>query len=518
MGRHGVTLLIALLIAVTVATKLGQTAHADVGWYLYSAGAFLDGGRLYDDVFFEMNPPLMLYLTVPGVVLARLTGLFSVHAYFLTVFTVVAFSLWLTTRILPAPERQAGLVIAFVVLAILPAGDFGQRPHLMVCLALPYLLLVADRLHDDKAARGTLLAAAVGAIAGIGFAIKPHYLLVPAVLEAMLLWRRRRRLSSVLQPETLALGTVVASYAAAIAIFTPDYLTRAVPYALQAYDAYNNSLGFVLARPQTLLLPTLVLVYCRTRHVLVPPLAAIGDVFSVSAVTLFAVYVMQMKGWNYHLYPTTAMLVMLAGTIVTASPTAFRPVRIAILAAVLALVTKAALTSDNRYPLMDRLMPLVREHAADGAIYFFSSDLKSSFPMTLYANVDWASRFPSLWLLPGAEQRRRAALHDKDTQLLAEIDRFTIEAVIADLSASLPEIVFVDVRPRKPKYGDIDFDFIAHFSADPRFAALWVRYERIDEVLDFQVYRLRTDKVSGTISSARCELSTGCSSGSGRGS
>jgi hypothetical protein len=154
MGRHGPTLLIALLIAVTVASKLGQTAHADVGWYLYSAGAFLDGGRLYDDVFFEMNPPLMLYLTVPGVVLARLTGLFSVHAYFLTVFAVVAFTLWLATRILPALEGQAGLVIAFVVLAILPAGDFGQRPHLMVCLALPYLLLVADRLHNDKAARG----------------------------------------------------------------------------------------------------------------------------------------------------------------------------------------------------------------------------------------------------------------------------------------------------------------------------------------------------------------------------
>jgi hypothetical protein len=79
---------------------------------------------------------------------------------------------------------------------------------------------------------------------------------------------------------------------------------------------------------------------------------------------------------------------------------------------------------------------------------------------------------------------------------LAEIDRFITEAVIADLSASLPELVFVDARPKKPWYADIEFNYIAHFSADPRFAALWARYEQIAEVDGFEVYRLRSDEVS----------------------
>ncbi|MGH6912619.1 MAG: hypothetical protein ACREH3_02805 [Geminicoccales bacterium] len=488
---HGAALPIALLMAVAVTSRLAYTVDHDVAWYIYTAGVLLDGGRLYEDAFFEMNPPLMVYLTVPGVILARLTGLFPVHAYVLTVFAAIAFSLWLGARVLPVRSRYAVLVLWFLVLAVLPAGGFGQRPHLMVCFALPYLLLVAGRLHSEKAPCGTALAVAVGAVAGVGFAIKPYFLLVPAALEVLLLWRTRRRVALV-RPETLALGIVVASYAAAIAIFTPGYLTRAVPYALEVYDAYHTSLRSVLTKRQAFLLPLLILVHCRTRRALAPAQAAVGDVFSVSAAALFVVYLMQMKGWSHHLYPTTAMLAMLSGTIAMAASAAF-PLRMVVLATGLAFVVQAAVTSDIRFPVMDRLMPYVRQHAEGGSIYFFSSHVRAGFPMTVYADVEWASRFPALWLLPGIARSRHAAARDADTELLAEIERFTTDAVIADLSASLPELVFVDVRPRKRWYGDIDFDFIAHFSADPRFAAVWARYERIGGEQGFEIYRRRSD-------------------------
>jgi hypothetical protein len=475
LGERCAIPLIVMAMAVAFASKLGHTINNDVAWYIYSANAFLNGGRLYDDIFFEVNPPLMLYLTVPGVALARLTGLFSVHAYVLTVFAVAALSLWLGARVLsnrPAPDRQACLVFAFLVLVILPAGDFGQRPHLMVCFALPYLLLVAGRLHDGNAASGTLFAASVGAIAAIGFSIKPHFLLLPAALEGLLLWRTRRPLS-VLRPESLALGAAVALYGAAILVFTPEYVTRVVPYALEVYNAaYRNGLGFVLARPETVLVPLAVLLHWRARSALAPHHAAVADVLVLAAVTLFSVYLLQVKGWNYHVYPTRAALLMLAGTVFVASPTLSRATRRIALLATVALLANAVIMSDNRYRLMDGLMPYVRAQGAE-AIYFFSSNTWTGFPLTVYAEVEWASRFASLWLLPGVAQGRHAPAPEAHMNLLEEMDRFTTEAVIADLSARSPEVVFVDARPRKPWYGDIDFDFIAHFSADPRFAALW---------------------------------------------
>jgi hypothetical protein len=491
--KQGPILLIALLMAIAITSRLARIIDHDVAWYIYTAGVLLDGGRLYQDAFFEMNPPLMVYLTVPGVIFARLTGLFPVQAYVLTVFAAIAFSLWLGARLLPASGRYASLVLLFLTLSILPAGGFGQRPHVMVCFALPYLLLIAGRLHTGKAACGTALAVVVGATAGVGFAIKPYYLLVPAALEALLFWRTRRRVA-LIRPETLALGIVVASYAAAMAIFTPGYLTRAVPYALEVYDAYHASLSVVLNKPQTLLLPLLVLVHCRTRRALSPPQAAMGDVLSLSAASLFVVYLVQMKGWGHHLYPTTAMLVMLAGMIATAASAAV-PVRMAAFAIAFAFVVQAVAAADIRYPLMDRLMPYVRQHAAHGSIYFFSSHVRAGFPMTVYAEVEWASRFPALWLLPEIARSRLAAVHDTNTEFLAEIDRFTTDAVIADFTASLPELVFVDVRPRKPWYGDIDFDFIAHFSADLRFATLWARYERIGGEQGVEIYRRRSDSM-----------------------
>jgi hypothetical protein len=494
--KHWTGLLIASLMALVVITRFGHTIHTDVAWYVYSAGAFLDGGRLYDDVFFEMNPPLMLYLTVPGVMLARAAGLSAVNGYLLTVFAVIAFSLWLGTRMMRASRRLVWLVLAFFALVVLPAGDFGQRPHVMVCLGLPYLLLIAHRLHDPEADIGKLFAITVGATAGLGFAIKPHYLAVPAILELMV-WCRTRRWLSFLRPESLTLCTTVALYTAAIALFAPAYLSHIVPYALEVYEiGFRNPFLLVLPRPETLLLAVLACLYWRQRNSLLPDLTAKGDVLCLSAVTLFAVYVLQMKGWNYQLYPTTAMLLMLAGVLLMDSSPASRLTRTMTFAFIVALVSKAAVLSDNDRSLVDQLLPFVRVHAPE-SIYVFSANVSPAFPMAVYADVQWASRFPSLWLIPGIEQRRRAASSHSDADVLVEIERFATDAVIADLSRGRPGIVFVDVRPWKPWQAATDFNFIARFSADPRFAALWERYQLIGEVDGFEVYRLRSGEALG---------------------
>ena len=43
----------------------------DSAWFLYSVDAFFEGGRLYQDIFFEVNPPLAFYLTIPPVYVSR---------------------------------------------------------------------------------------------------------------------------------------------------------------------------------------------------------------------------------------------------------------------------------------------------------------------------------------------------------------------------------------------------------------------------------------------------------------
>jgi hypothetical protein len=492
-GRTGL-LLLALLFAACVIWRLDQTANNDVAWYLYAAGTLLDGGVPYDDIFFEVNPPLMLYLTVPAVAAARLTGLFVVDAYFLYVFAVIALSLALTWRVLDGQQvlRRGLLIVAPFVLIILPAGDFGQREPMMITLAMPYLALAIRRVEGRSCPMA--LAVLVGALAALGFAIKPHFLLVPVLLEVYRLsYSRDPR--GLFRGETLALAAVVALYLASILIFTPDYVGRVVPFALEVYNAaYRNSLGFVMDRPEAWLLPGTLIVHGLIRRR--QRFALTGDVFMVACVGFFLAYLAQMKGWNYHIYPTRAMLVMTLGLMVAGAlmdsreanprPRLPRAITLAAIAVLAGLSLRPLVLSGYYNEYLDRLLPIVRQHAAGKAIYFISSNTWTGFPLVTYADVEWSSRAASLWLLPGFVQARQAG---EITPGMRDIERYTIDTVVADLTATPPAVILLDERRDKPWYGGIDFDFIAFFSTDPRFVAIWRNYERVAVVEEFHVYR-----------------------------
>ena len=497
------------LFAFAITARLGQTINNDVGWYLYSAGAWLDGGRLYQDIFFEVNPPLALFLTTPAVFLAKLTGLSPPHVYFTYIFALIAASLALFSRILaellPASSlcRHGLTVAAFLTLAIAPAGDFGQREHLTMILILPFLALSAHRAAGG--ASGRSLAALAGVSAALGFAVKPHFL-VPWLAVELYLMAQRRSLTAIFRPENVALAVTGLLYGASILLVTPDYLTSIVPYALEVYNAnYRNPLDFVLARKETFLVPLTALFYLLVRRQL--NRCELGDVFVISATCFFTVYIIQMKGWNYQIYPTTALLIMsFAATVAGASsgtkadPGCIRKesryslTNLAGLVMIGMLLLKPALVAGNFYPLTNYLKPLVEKNASGQPVYFFSSNTWTGFPLVNYSNVEWASRFPALWLLPAlvnARSSRSEATSNERRAALVQIERFVRKAVMEDLTRYRPALIMVDGRRDKQWYSAPGFDFIDFFSADVCFRKLWSRYEEIDDHNGWQVYRLR---------------------------
>ena len=505
--------LLLTLFTVSIAVRLSQTVNNDVAWYVYSAGAWLDGGRLYRDIFFEVNPPLTLYLTAPAVYLARFAGLFPVHVYLVYVFVLIALSLALFQRVLAqlpsaSPASVRGLVFAgLLALVIAPAGDFGQREHLMMILCLPYVALLAQRASGGIF--GWPLAAVIGAMAGLGFAIKPHFLFVLLAIELYLLLRSRR-LVACFRPETATLAASGLLYGASLILVTPDYLTSVVPYALEVYNAnYRNSLGFVLARKETFLVPLTVSLYLTIRRR--QRLGGLADVFLIAVVCFFAVYLVQMKGWNYQIYPVTAWLVMSFAVVIAGAPgedsaappvldRAGRPIlRLAAFAMIGIIVLKPLAFAGNNYPLTNYLRPMVKEHASGDSIYFFSSNTWAGFPLVTYGGVEWASRFPALWLLPGLVNYRRGESEQASAEreaMMEQIERFVTDALVSDLTRNSPALIMVDARPEKQWYSEPGFDFIAYFSVDPRFRALWSRYEKIEEAEGWQVYR-RCDAACG---------------------
>ena len=142
----------------------------------------------------------------------------------------------------------------------------------------------------------------------------------------------------------------------------------------------------------------------------------------------------------------------------------------------------------NRFT--DIMAPYVERYAPNGSIAILGSNVWPGFPLVNYSGVGWSSRFPTLWLLPGTIQKRMSGEADNPA-LLDEMERFTRESVVADLSAQPPDVIIVDDREKKSYFGAAPFDYLAYFGEDPRFLRIWSNYVWVAEEVGFDVYRRR---------------------------
>ena len=503
LGSRRRFLLLALpILLISVTAQVFAKLNHDSAWYLTSAAAYLAGGELYGDIFVEVNPPLALFLTLPPVIVAQSTGLFAVDVFVAYVFALIAASLWLCrsmlTDLLPAAARRGLLFCALIALAAAPAVDFGQREHLLVIFALPYLFLAARRA--EGLATGAGPAVLIGVFAALGFALKPHFLLVPAVLEVYLL-RRAQAPRRLLRPETLGLGVVVLLYLVGATLLTPSYFTQVLPLAIALYDGLSAPWLAVILRGQTPLLALVLLAYLKVR----PGLRQRGlvDVLCIAAFCFLVTYFLQLKGWPYQIFPVTACLILALGAYTVnqldeaaAGEVPYRPgwpLRELVAAAGIVLLSTVALglsRGEYRNPHVRQMAATMRWHAAGGAAYVFTSNVSVAFPLVTYAGAEWASRFSTLWPLPGLMRRQLTA--SGDPARLEEIEDFVIDAVVADFEHWRPQFVIVDRRREKPYFGGVSFDYIRFFSRDPRFAAIWQNYDQVVDFGEFAGFRRRS--------------------------
>ena len=148
--RRAVTAAICAVLAAAFVVYFRALTNNDVAWYLLAADKWWSGARLYVDII-EVNPPLVFYLDVPAIILARLAGCALTDAFVVCVFALIATSLALTWRVTGSGFGRTamlgrGLTLAvLVVIVVFPTWDFGQREHLMLALGLPYIMLTIRR-------------------------------------------------------------------------------------------------------------------------------------------------------------------------------------------------------------------------------------------------------------------------------------------------------------------------------------------------------------------------------------
>ena len=483
---------------IGVATAAASLVYAqlmlnhDSSWYLIATRRWLGGVELYSGIM-EINPPLSVFLTVPGLWFSDALGTTDSIGFVLYVVLLCGGALLVVQRLLRDAEaltprvRRGILLGATAALFVAPLDTFGQREHLMVILTMPYFLLV---VMSPKGVRATMAGAiALGSAAAIGFALKPHFLAAPALL-GLAVALQQRSLRALLTPANFAVVTVGLGYLAFAWLAFPLYFTSIVPLGLLTYGRFGSGVLAALGQPVLLFAPVAAMIVLRgsgsgaDRQVAFRFLAILLG-FALS-------YVVQAKGWYYQLLPLTAFLILVLTWSAVANSAALRMIGSPSAAAALLVVSYALARGPYRNRSVEAFAPFLAGAGAAPGLLVLSSNVSAAFPLANRTDARWTSRFPAQWLVPGAVRvlAQPSCSDPTDCAQHRAVLETARRMAVEDFLTGRPTIVIVDERASKSYFGGIPFDYLKWLGEDPAFASAFASYTLIGHRRNYSIWRL----------------------------
>lgn len=478
--------LVAATATVLVAAMRGPTKD-DIAWLLYVAASWLHGSRLYVDIV-EVNPPLIVWIcAVPALIgeWLKLDARMVAIPFFGAI--ILGCAAWASLIVSKARQGFGDPVIVFAVcgtvLMVIPNIEFGQREHLLIAAALPYLAVVGRELARDPPGRWLSIATAV--VAALGCALKPRYVMAFGAVEIYCCFQGLR----LLRPATVTAAATLASYVLAIIVLEPAFFREAIPMAFALYGASDVPFLDMLFDFRLLLVGLAVGAVMLATTPMRGDHSKLPAALFIFAVAATLVCFIQGKNWFYHRIPATvtAVLCLIAWASMRLRGEwrpGWRFLGPALLAGVAlagfglhayeSLSHEISIAMRHQETTVARLAALIRREKAHSYVAF-SDWIGLGFPVVNETGVIWASRFDSMWALDGEIWRAK-----KDGRAP---DAFPIRRwVTADFRRACPDVVVVDRRS--------PLDYVTLLErADPAFLELWRSYVRIASFDGLVVFR-----------------------------
>ncbi|CAL80002.1 hypothetical protein; putative membrane protein [Bradyrhizobium sp. ORS 278] len=474
-------ILVIVVFGTGIILRHLTAGNSDVSWLLIAGERWLDGQRLYSEIL-ETNPPMAVLVYVPALLIARQLGLSPEIVLDSLVFFAIAASLAASLLILrPSIELSRyqawGLAIAAIMaLALLPLQSFGQREHIAVIELMPFIALLAVRLHRELPPRWATWVAGAGL--GLALCFKPHFALVAAGgVGFVAAYLRSPR--TLLSPENLVAAAVVSIYGVCTVLLFPEYITDMLPLVRDVYSI-GLPLSLMLMKPAPALwglILTLTLVRKRGRE-----LDPVLLLLITTSVAFFVVYLLQRKGWPYHSYPMLAFAWLSLGFAMSspAAASLVSPLGFArgILAMALVVPTVSwfnhALDASFLQPAIARIgieHPTVLAISGNGGL---------AHPLTRRVGGIWASRQQSLLVASYEDYARESGMFS--SQSLTIVDDYAQRErrwMIEDFRRVRPDIVLVD---------NMTGPWRKWLHESPELDALLMDYRLTETIRDVEVY------------------------------
>lgn len=462
-------LLIPLAAGVGLLTLFwGQTLNHDVVWYHVATRQWLEGAALYSDIV-EVNPPLNFYLTLPVIWLADLTGLDDTSAQYLVLAGLMVVSLGLVARELRAlesiTERQRMLLLAGmgVVLSLLALRDVGQREHLFILMALPWLV---SRIAPG--AGGWRREVFLAALAAVAMCLKPFFIVFPAAIlmaEAL----RARSLAPLFSPSAWAfLGTGLA-YVAAVATLHPTYLTETLPMARLVYGAYGADVVNVVGVVGT---PLAALILAGAWALSRPEPPRGTGVFFIVTFAGVVSYLWQGTGFGYHALPF--LIFGAIGCLFAALDPRARLIALVALATMMLEVGQRGFYDNGA---ITRIVPVTRDLGPVDRLLVISTHVFAGPIVASEVDAEWVSPYPAQWLVPGALNALARTDCATDPARCAAIEAVADrnrDDLLVSMAEAQPDMIVFD---KNPGYFEApNFDWHGWLGDDPSYAGIIANY------------------------------------------
>jgi len=425
----------------------------DVAWFAWGAREWLNGLVIGKDIT-DPNFPLAFLIYVPAALLAEPLGFsLAVKAWLLLLAALVIVLAW---RDVAPRQRVAvfGTLAIFVVLAW--PREFAQREQFAMLLVFPYVL---------PAARRGWRAIVVGILGGIGFAIKPHFLIAWLMLEVS------RKL---FRAEQVALVCTGAIYALSLPIVFPEFTSGLLPSTLEFYSAFNrlDSVHLVVLPVGFALLALGLAFRVQDGPARAPALAGFG--FAIAGA-------LQMKFYDYQFLPAWGFITVALAALVTSQGKFIRNVAIPSLVIAVLLQARPAVAWWSDVEQREATQPQLSA-ALQGARTFtvIAVHPYPAFPTAVRAEEEMGIRYigsaSSHWFLPAAANGNVRAGQRARDHAMRDILKH-------------PDIVLVDTQWRRHTTLPSSFDGLEFLLDDASFAKQWSAYRKIGSVSTFLVFR-----------------------------
>lgn len=428
-----------------------RTMAGDMGLYLQCGQLLLQGQKPYVD-FFDTNPPLIMYLsTLPA--LAKLTAggdlvlWFQICMLGLTLFVtgLIAFMLFhsnLKRLFFPT-------VLSICLLSAMSMFDYGQREHIFFLLFLPYFFFSLLRRQDNKPGGKyfAIISITSGILAGVGFCLKPQFLLFLLFIEA---WTAKNAGLSygrfMLRPEILSCFFTGFCYALYFLFLPPDIKTgffgELMPMMLKGFSVFDADRPFFLEAtwvPLTIfsLLATVFVSLKLKENWLALPLL-------LMLISSYVLILIQAKNWSYYGIPLLgfSLLSLFYVVMERKEEKNSQLIRIVLMLGAMLYCAGQLYWLDKVAKGMDfRFAPVVRKYAASGdKVLYLDVTSCPWYAFAAHENIMPACRY--LWLFPITiteyelsknNERRRLLLEEREAQV--------IKNIMADAEKNKPPLI-----------------------------------------------------------------------------